>query len=165
MIDCKTASISEIQVALADWQKAQFSQYFDGTVDHSTFVRHLNWGVAEEYGEFCHARLKLAQGIRGDESKHVAALRDAIADMLVYLMQIATAKEVIVRKLCGNQINTRKDYGPFIIWPDAETAARIEAVVLLAGDIGFDAEECLRATVPIVLARDWKNHKIDGVSE
>lgn len=45
-------------------------------------------GVSEEAGELAHAILKRHQGIRGTAEEHVAAARDAIGDIVVYLMHL-----------------------------------------------------------------------------
>src|SRR3954453_7750691 len=45
-------------------------------------------GCIEEVGELAHAHLKQDQNIRGDEAKHVADAKDAVGDLMVYLMGI-----------------------------------------------------------------------------
>lgn len=43
-------------------------------------------GVVEEVGELAHADLKKKQGIRGDAEGHDAEARDAVGDIMIYLM-------------------------------------------------------------------------------
>lgn len=43
-------------------------------------------GISEEFGELCHAVLKMSQNIRGDADKHFADARDAIGDVLIYAL-------------------------------------------------------------------------------
>ncbi len=43
-------------------------------------------GAAEEVGELAHAYLKMEQGIRGDKERHLAAMKDAVADCTIFLM-------------------------------------------------------------------------------
>jgi len=43
-------------------------------------------GAVEEMGELAHAFLKREQGIRGTDEEHAAAIKDAVGDVLVYLM-------------------------------------------------------------------------------
>lgn len=43
------------------------------------------FGVVEEVGELAHANLKRKQGIRGTLEQHIAAERDAVGDILIYL--------------------------------------------------------------------------------
>lgn len=42
-------------------------------------------GLQEEVGELSHAHLKLEQGIRGTAAEHLAAKKDAVGDIFVYL--------------------------------------------------------------------------------
>lgn len=70
--------------------------------DHAAWVIHNfgmpngenKWhpilGIVEEIGEFSHAYLKAAQGIRGTAEDHYIAMRDAIADIGIYLMDFCT---------------------------------------------------------------------------
>lgn len=43
-------------------------------------------GIAEEVGELCHAVLKQHQGIRGSYEDHDQKIRDAVGDILVFLL-------------------------------------------------------------------------------
>jgi NTP pyrophosphatase (non-canonical NTP hydrolase) len=56
-------------------------------------------GVVEEVGELAHAHLKDIQGIRGDAYKHEAESRDAIGDMLIYLMGYCSYREWSLAKI------------------------------------------------------------------
>lgn len=47
-----------------------------------------HYGVAEEAGELIHAKLKMAQGIRGTPEEHQLAIKDAYADLLVFLSHL-----------------------------------------------------------------------------
>lgn len=79
---------------------------------------HPILGVAEEFGEFCHAILKMEQNIRGTKEEHVAKAKDSIGDMLVYMVDICnrngwqlqeiletTWKEVKSRDWTKNRLN------------------------------------------------------------
>jgi NTP pyrophosphatase (non-canonical NTP hydrolase) len=46
-------------------------------------------GVTEEVGEMAHAMLKRDQGIRGTHEEHTEAVKDAAADIVIYLMSVA----------------------------------------------------------------------------
>jgi hypothetical protein len=48
-------------------------------------------GVGEELGELDHAHLKMVQGIRGDREKHIAAAKDAVGDIVVFLCDYCSA--------------------------------------------------------------------------
>lgn len=45
-------------------------------------------GVIEELGELSHAHLKAKQGIRGSQKEHDEAAKDAIGDLVVYLLGV-----------------------------------------------------------------------------
>ncbi len=45
-------------------------------------------GAAEEVGELAHAFLKMEQGIRGTREEHLAAMKDAVGDACVFLMDL-----------------------------------------------------------------------------
>lgn len=163
MIDCKTATLSEIQDALFAWQSHNFPQYFDGRLDNATLQKHLQWGVIEELGEFFHARLKMEQGIRGTKEKHEADMRDAIGDMLIYLSNLAEAR--------GEKFKTirMKSYSypnlPLVIASGASTVWSITAVYGLATEVGLDAETCFRETATEVMKRDWIKFPKNAVTE
>jgi NTP pyrophosphatase (non-canonical NTP hydrolase) len=76
--------LSDLQVELARWQVRNF-----GVVSHEQQAL----GVAEEAGELSHAVLKHAQRIRGmdDVEAYREKAGDAIADVVIYAMQMATA--------------------------------------------------------------------------
>lgn len=49
-------------------------------------------GLAEEVGELAHAFLKREQGIRGTKEQHDADIRDAAADLVIFLCDVASAE-------------------------------------------------------------------------
>jgi len=49
-------------------------------------------GVAEEVGELCHAILKQRQGIRGTHEEHEAKAKDAVGDIVIYLLDVCTRR-------------------------------------------------------------------------
>ena len=53
------------------------------------FGEHPSWhpllGMGEEVGEINHAFLKREQGIRGDSDKHTEAIKDGVADLVIFL--------------------------------------------------------------------------------
>lgn len=69
-------------------------------VEHKAWVEHNfpnqpGWhpllGVAEETGELAHAHLKMEQGIRGTDEEHIAAAKDAVGDIVIYLVSYCNA--------------------------------------------------------------------------
>lgn len=75
--------LAALQVELARWQAQNFG---------APTAEQLALGVSEESGELCHAVLKRAQGIRGmdDQGAYLEAVADALADIAIYSMQMAT---------------------------------------------------------------------------
>lgn len=47
--------------------------------------KHPILGMTEELGELCHAHLKMEQGIRGTKAEHMEKIKDAAADLVVFL--------------------------------------------------------------------------------
>lgn len=56
-------------------------------------------GVQEEIGELAHAHLKAEQGIRGTAAEHLAAKKDAIGDLLIFLADYC-GREMISLQEC-----------------------------------------------------------------
>lgn len=74
-------TIQSIQIEQAVWAQRNFG-------DRNPYDAIL--GIMEELGELSHAMLKKKQGIRGSEEEHIAAAKDAIGDMLVYMLDFCT---------------------------------------------------------------------------
>lgn len=51
-------------------------------------------GIQEEVGELSHAHLKLEQGIRGTKEEHIAAKKDAVGDIVIYLADYCTQNNI-----------------------------------------------------------------------
>jgi NTP pyrophosphatase (non-canonical NTP hydrolase) len=49
--------------------------------------------MVEELGELAHHVLKRQQGIRGEEVDHEAEIRDACADLVIFMMGLADLEE------------------------------------------------------------------------
>lgn len=60
-------------------------------------------GCIEELGELAHAHLKSKQGIRGSTEAHDAAAKDAIGDVIVYLLGVISAHDVQVGGVCTGE--------------------------------------------------------------
>src|SRR6266496_6592949 len=75
-------SFWQIQTEVAAWNTKNFG-------------RQADWeqllGVVEEVGELSHAVLKAHQGIRTSED-HEAAAKDAICDIMIYLMNFCNCR-------------------------------------------------------------------------
>ncbi len=69
--------LSQIQHEIKIWSAYNFP---DNTEEHPRL------GMVEELGELHHAVLKAKQGIRGTAEEHLAAEKDALADLMIYLL-------------------------------------------------------------------------------
>jgi len=85
--------IQDFQAEQKAWTEKNFGA---GPSDHPLL------GLFEEFGELCHAELKAAQGIRGSEEQHVAAAKDAVGDIMIYLADYASKRGVNVAELTGS---------------------------------------------------------------
>jgi NTP pyrophosphatase (non-canonical NTP hydrolase) len=72
--------IKKLQAAVGQWASRNFP------CEPTRAALRCTLGVCEEAGELSHAVLKREQGIRGTAAEHAAAARDAIGDIIVYLM-------------------------------------------------------------------------------
>ncbi len=53
-------------------------------------------GVLEELGELAHAHLKMEQGIRGSFAQHFDEKRDAVGDMIIYLIHYCNLNGLVI---------------------------------------------------------------------
>jgi NTP pyrophosphatase (non-canonical NTP hydrolase) len=51
-------------------------------------------GMQEELGELSHAFLKREQGIRGTVGEHNAAIRDALGDIVIYMLDFCQRENI-----------------------------------------------------------------------
>jgi NTP pyrophosphatase (non-canonical NTP hydrolase) len=72
--------LREIQVEHRRW----IDHNFPGETKHQSV-----FGMMEELGELCHHLLKRDQGIRGGDVDHAAEIRDACADLVIFMMTLA----------------------------------------------------------------------------
>jgi NTP pyrophosphatase (non-canonical NTP hydrolase) len=85
--------LSEIQAEHAVWAQRNF-----GTRPaHQPLL-----GAVEEIGELAHAHLKAEQGIRGTEEEHRAAKKDAVADVIIFLMDYCNIEGFDMQELLGD---------------------------------------------------------------
>ena len=69
--------LDELQSQVAAWSRKNFG-------DQPSYRPLL--GVVEEVGELCHAHLKGEQGIRHTAAELVAMQKDAVGDIVIYLL-------------------------------------------------------------------------------
>lgn len=91
--------LAEIQAQVGEWARRNFGiagGYVRKAPPHS-------WqplmGLVEEVGELTHAFLKRSQGIRGTLEEHNAAIRDAVGDILIYLLDFAEIESLNVQAI------------------------------------------------------------------
>ena len=83
---CDTAlSLKEVQVSQKPWVKHNFG-------DRPSWMPLV--GVMEELGELAHHFLKMAQGIRGTNAEHMAQIKDAVADIVIFLCDFCSAMDI-----------------------------------------------------------------------
>jgi NTP pyrophosphatase (non-canonical NTP hydrolase) len=128
-------------------------------------------GVLEELGELAHARLKREQGIRGEETQHVADEQDAVADMTIYLLGVmhkigkvpeygvisGPRDEVPIIKTLAHEV------GKLMINPSQYMCEKIVYLIehyCIAR--GWDYETLVRNTWSFVKQRDWVANPQDG---
>lgn len=75
--------MSDIQRKLFAWATKNFGE-------QQPYQQLL--GVMEELGELCHAQLKGEQGIRGRPEVLEVKAKDAVGDVLIYLMQYCSIR-------------------------------------------------------------------------
>lgn len=77
----------------------------DVQLEHRTWLNHnfpnqtieqTVLGMVEEVGELAHHLLKRAQGIRGDGVDHEAEIKDALADFIIFAMDLADREGFII---------------------------------------------------------------------
>jgi NTP pyrophosphatase (non-canonical NTP hydrolase) len=75
--------LRKTQAEINEWSEHNFGEVPNSQIPYriSSFL-----GMVEELGEIAHSILKLTQGIRGDKSKHIEAIEDGIADLMVFLL-------------------------------------------------------------------------------
>lgn len=75
--------LSKLQKVAFKWQKRNFPD--------STWAA-VYMGVVEELGELSHALLKQEQGIRGTRDELEAKAKDAVGDMVIYLLNLCSLR-------------------------------------------------------------------------
>lgn len=83
--DGKSMYLVAFQVEVSMWSRKNFP---------NNKPHHPLLGLAEEVGELSHAHLKLEQGIRGVPAEHIAAKKDAVGDILIYLADYCDRNDI-----------------------------------------------------------------------
>jgi NTP pyrophosphatase (non-canonical NTP hydrolase) len=59
-------------------------------------------GLGEEVGELFHAHLKEEQNIRGESNAHQLEAKDAVGDIIIYLMHYCTLRDWAIEPILNN---------------------------------------------------------------
>lgn len=78
-----------IQIEIEEWRRRNFP---------GSSANQQLFGIVEELGELCHSILKQEQGIRTNEN-HIAKERDAIGDMLIFLLNYCSFRDYILENI------------------------------------------------------------------
>jgi NTP pyrophosphatase (non-canonical NTP hydrolase) len=76
-------TFDKTQNEITEWSQRNFGEVPNTQIPYriSSFL-----GMVEEIGELAHAMLKMAQGIRETREEHEEAVKDSIADLLVFTL-------------------------------------------------------------------------------
>jgi len=92
----KKRTLSEIQTDQILWSEWNFG-------NHPAW--HPLLGIQEEVGELAHAFLKRTQGIRKNQD-HDAAIRDAVGDIVIYLMDFCSCEGIDLQEAVEDALDT-----------------------------------------------------------
>lgn len=75
--------LEKTQQEILEWSTRNFGEVLNEQIPLriSSFL-----GMVEEMGEIAHSILKMTQGIRGTREEHLIALKDGIADLIVFML-------------------------------------------------------------------------------
>lgn len=77
------------------WQK-QHEEWARRNFGDTHNLKNSVLGACEEVGELAHAVLKRDQSIRGTDDEHTEAIKDACADIIIYLFGVANSEGFIL---------------------------------------------------------------------
>lgn len=133
--------------------------------------RHQVWGCIEELGELVHSQLKMEQGIRGSKEKHVADGKDAVADSIIFFMNVCTsygweAEDVLnplTHKLTETPAQFQVEYG--YTTADHSSIVRIlTALSSLASHLEAAEFEGLKKEAHLCDARAYARRYVTGLA-
>lgn len=169
-------TLQEIQKEHREWSLKNFGE-------HPTW--HPLLGIQEEIGELAHAYLKREQGIRGTREEHDAAIKDAVGDVMIYLMGYCSCWDSVLWLPAPPPRGRAKSYGGdqdvdnlfYLGWslgeicqneitvgPPTEQQLRDFVDILLdfCETQDIDLLTVVNETWDRVSKRDWTKNKVDG---
>lgn len=138
-------------------------------------------GCIEEVGELAHAHLKEIQNIRGSADEHVAAGKDAIGDLMVYLMGVMNHTHSFPEPYnpIGRANVHNPDHALFLCARSVGSLCRVQVYEWNTMDIairkithyatrycelrGWDFDDIVQTTWDAVRQRDWVKHPDTGL--
>lgn len=173
----KLKTLQQIQFELNSWTVYNFGQQ-----DSSIPIM----GMIEELGELTHATLKQIQGIR--KRDYIEAKKDAVSDLVIYLLNYFNTKQINIDKTSILDIEFPKSYGEYkcIIYINKhisniatfnETKAgsyqiqigTIERLLAIINHYcklnNFDLLTTVNEVWEQVKLRDWKKYPNNGITE
>lgn len=167
--DCEM-NFEQIQKEHREWSQKNFPDQK---------AHHCLLGMIEEVGELAHAQLKFEQGIRVNED-HIAARKDAIADIALYLIGFCNYHKIPIGELfctyefaislnateiLQNICHCIYDINIMSTWfvKKVRCVEIISHLYLFCRDINIDFEQNLLDTWEQVKKRDWTKNKNNGV--
>jgi NTP pyrophosphatase (non-canonical NTP hydrolase) len=85
----KMFDFEQLQLEQGLWQEMNFPN----STEHQCF-----YGIVEEIGELSHALLKMDQGIRGTKAEHMAEVKDAIGNIVIYLAGLCSKRGISLQE-------------------------------------------------------------------
>lgn len=92
--------LTELQKEHAVWQKRNFPN----AEKWETLV-----GIQEEIGELSHSFLKRHQGIRGSSDEHLMSIKDAVGDIIIFVMGFCTLNDINIDECIETAWNEVKE--------------------------------------------------------
>lgn len=176
--------LAQLQEARREWVLRNFP---DSIGDGG---RHNSLGIAEEFGELCHAILKAEQKIRGTAEEHEAKAKDAIGDLIVFLagwcddhgvdLAVAITRHPVTSSRIVNHLFLPLTLGRYIGRLMAIQETKMEGASILeynksripariihwldqyCEQQGWSLTEIVADTWTEVSKRDWTKNHVDG---
>ena len=164
-------TLRDLQASLYDWQNYNFGASQDNEL--------VLLGICEEAGELCHAHLKMEQGIRGGAADHEAAMRDAVGDICIYLLNYLSGQDQYLPQFVPTaEVQPTQDFslirkatlsvfrlvGRMVEEPHSMQRVKhlLNALLYLCALKDWDLESIIRETWLSVGQRDWKKYPKTG---
>lgn len=163
-------TLQEIQIEQRAWALKNFGERPSW---------HPLMGVMEELGELAHSLLKREQGIRGTRAEHDANIRDAVGDIMIFLMDFCSCEDVIVVHIAPKGVPLsphvelfllQQQLGALTYWYvdlldasiNEEVRGFVHCLATFCSTQGLDLLTVVNETWDRVSKRDWTKNKLTG---